>query len=165
MTRTTCLTSIARTYRDTPQAIYRYDDGYIYRADPRTRVIQTAIPVSYGVYPVGYTIPSYAGFAVPNAYDGLYYEQPGYDYRYANGGIYAVDPSTLQVQALAALLTGQSLGVGQMLPTGYDVYNVPYAYRANYYDTPDAWYRYNDGYIYRVDPQTRVIQAVIDAIV
>ncbi len=153
------------SYFDTPEAIYRYDDGYIYQADPRTRIIQTAIPLSYGVYPVGYTIPAYAGFAVPNSYDGLYYPQPGYDYRYANGGIYAVDPDSLQVQAVAALLTGQSLGVGQMLPVGVDVYNVPYAYRSNYYDTPNSWYRYSDGYIYQVDPQTRVIQAVIDAIV
>ena len=68
------------------------------------------------------------------------------------------------VQGVAALLTGHNLGVGQRLPVGYDVYNVPYAYRSDYYDTPDAWYRYNDGHIYRVDPQTRVIQAVIDAI-
>ena len=32
------------------------------------------------------------------------------------------------------------------------MYNVPYDYRATYYDTPNAWYRYNNGYIYQVDP-------------
>ena len=153
------------SYFETDDMWYRYDDGYIYGVDPYSRVIETAIPVSYDVYPVGYSIPSYAGFAVPDYYDGLYYDQPGYDYRYANGGIYAVDPDSLRVQSVAALLTGQNLAVGQMLPVGYDVYNVPYAYRDRYYDSDRYMYRYADGYIYQVDPQTRVIAAVIDAIV
>ena len=48
------------------------------------------------------------------------------------------------------------------MPVGYDVYNVPYAYRDRYYDTPDAWYRYSDGYIYEVDPETQLIAAVIE---
>ena len=48
---------------------------------------------------------------------------------------------------------------------GYDAYNVPYAYRDRYYDDDRYSYRYADGYIYRVDPQTRLISAVIDAIV
>ena len=34
-----------------------------------------------------------------------------------------------------------------------------------YYDTPQSMYRYADGYIYQVDPTTRLIQAVIDATV
>ena len=42
---------------------------------------------------------------------------------------------------------------------------MPLGYRDRYYDTPDAMYRYNDGYIYRVDPTTQLITAVIDAIV
>ena len=71
---------------------------------------------------------------------------------------------TPTVEAIAALLTGQSFGVGQMLPAGYDAYNVPYAYRDQYADSADNMYRYADGSIYRVDPQTRVIQAVIDAV-
>ena len=55
--------------------------------------------------------------------------------------------------------------IGQPLPPAYGVYNVPLAYRSSYYDTPNAWYRYNDGYIYRVDPSTMLITAVIDALV
>ena len=66
--------------------------------------------------------------------------------------------------AIVALLAGD-LGVGSRLPMGYDTYNVPFAYRDRYYDSADNWYRYNDGYIYQVDPQTRLISAVIDAIV
>jgi hypothetical protein len=152
-------------YYDTPDAWYRYDDGYIYQVDPRTRIIQASIPLSYNGYAVGYPMPAYAGYAVPSSYSDLYYAQPGYDYRYLNGGIYQVDPNTRLVRGVAALLTGTTLGVGQRLPVGYDVYNVPIAYRDTYADTADAWYRYNDGYIYRVDPQTRIIQAVTDGIV
>ncbi len=54
------------------------------------------------------------------------------------------------------MLTG-GLSVGQPLPMGYSAYNVPMAYRSNYYDTPDAWYRYDNGYIYAVDPGTRMV--------
>ena len=53
----------------------------------------------------------------------------------------------------------------QPLPAGYDVYNVPFQYRDRYYDTADNMYRYNDGYIYQVDAKTRLISAVIDAII
>jgi hypothetical protein len=62
------------------------------------------------------------------------------------------------------LLAGD-LGVGQRLPSGYDAYNVPLTYRDRYADSADAWYRYNDGYIYQVDPKTRLISAVINAII
>src|SRR5204862_209474 len=134
--------------------------------DPYSRMIESAYPVSYGGYSVGYPAPTYAGYgypsySVPYAYEDLYYGQPGYNYQYANGGIYQVDPSTQLVSALVALLTGQSFGVGQMLPAGYDAYNVPYAYRDQYADTADSWYRYADGNVYQVDPQTRVIRTVV----
>jgi hypothetical protein len=154
------------TYFDTDDSWYRYDDGYIYEVDPYSRVIEAAIPVSYDGYAVGYPVPAaYPGYAVPDPYDDLYYAEPGYDYRYFDGGIYSIDPDTRVVHSLAALTTGQTLGVGQMLPLGYDVYNVPYAYRDRYYDSDRYMYRYADGHIYQVDPQTRVIAAVIDAIV
>jgi hypothetical protein len=62
---------------------------------------------------------------------------------------------------VAALLTGQPITVGQPMPAGYDVYNVPYPYRSQYVDTPDGLYRYSDGYVYRVDPTTQLVQAAI----
>ena len=137
------------SYYDTSDQYYRYDDGYIYGFDPRSRMIQSMYP-TYGGYAVGYPVP--AAYA-------------GYDYRYANNGIYQVDPSTQMVAALVALVTGQNLGVGQRMPLGYDAYNVPYGYRDRYYDTDRYNYRYADGNIYQVDPQTRMIRSVIDAIV
>ncbi|MGI8610885.1 MAG: hypothetical protein ACR2KH_01210 [Sphingomicrobium sp.] len=154
------------TYFDTDDSWYRYDDGTIYQVDPYSRMIETAIPVSYAGYAAGYPVPAaYPGYDVPDYYSDLYYDTPGYDYRYFDGGIYQIHPQTRMVVAPVALVTGHTLGVGQMLPTGYDAYNVPYAYRDRYADTADSWYRYNDGNIYQVDPQTRLIQAVIDAIV
>ena len=51
------------------------------------------------------------------------------------------------------------------MPVGYSTYNVPLAYRDQYYDTPDAWYRYNNGNIYQVDPKTQLVTALIRAII
>ena len=68
------------------------------------------------------------------------------------------------ISSIVALLAGD-LGVGQQLPSTYGTYNVPMAYRDRYYDTPEAQYRYNDGFIYRADPKTQLITAVIDALV
>ncbi len=150
------------SYYDTNDMWYRYDDGYIYGVDPRTRLIQAQYPV-YNGYAVGQPWPSYAGYdyGVPNYYGDLYYDQPNYDYRFASGGIYQVDPATQLVTALVALVTGQNFGVGQRLPMGYDAYNVPFAYRDDYYDDDRNWYRYADGRIYQVDPGTRMIRRVI----
>jgi hypothetical protein len=116
---------------------------------------------------VGSPWPSYAGYnsgydyAVPDYYDDLYYAEPGYDYRYASNGIYQVDPQNQLIAALVALVTGQNFGVGQRMPLGYDVYNVPIDYRDRYYDNDDYLYRYADGRIYQVDPGTRLIERII----
>ena len=150
------------SYFDTDDQWYRYDDGYIYGVDPYSRMIESRYPV-YGGYMVGNEWPSYAGYGydVPDYYGDLYYDAPNYDYRYASGGIYQVDPKTQLIAALAALVTGQNFNVGQRLPLGYDVYNVPFAYRDDYYDRDDAMYRYADGRIFQVDPETRIIRRVI----
>jgi hypothetical protein len=143
---------------------YRYDDGYIYGVDPQSRLIQTSYPV-YGGYSVGEAWPSYAGYGydygVPDYYGDLYHSQPGYDYRYASGGIYEVDPQNQLISALVALVTGQNFAVGQRLPVGYDAYNVPFAYRDRYYDNDENLYRYADGRIYEVNPGSRLIERVI----
>ena len=150
------------SYYDTDDMWWRYDDGYLYGVDPYSRMIQRRVPV-YGGYMVGNEWPSYAGYGydVPDYYGDLYYNTPNYDYRYASGGIYQVDPKTQLIAALAALVTGQNFNVGQRLPLGYDVYNVPFAYRDDYYDRDDVMYRYADGRIFQVDPDTRIIRRVI----
>jgi hypothetical protein len=57
------------------------------------------------------------------------------------------------------------MSIGQQLPLGYDAYNVPFAYRDQYQDSPDSWYRYSNGNIYQVDPTTRLVSAIVQAIV
>src|SRR4030095_16758143 len=58
-------------------------------------------------------------------------------------------------------LLGGGFSVGQPLPVGYNVYNVPYGYRAAYYDRPDVSYRYRDHAIYAVNPETQLIENVV----
>jgi hypothetical protein len=155
-------------YRDTADTWYRYNDGYVYAIDPYNGMIDNIIPMyDYG-YGVGQMLPtSYSYYNLPYPYRSYYADNNDYYYRYAPGAIYQVDRDTQLISAVVSLLTGtpNSLAVGQPLPLGYDAYNVPYNYRAQYYDTADNWYRYNNGYIYQVDPTTRLITAVIDAIV
>jgi hypothetical protein len=140
------------------------------------------------LYPAAYDI-----YNIPQPYQGYYPDNGDYDYRYGDGAIYQVNQSSGLVESIVALLTGGgyggglgglgsglggglgglgggyggglgALGIGQALPAGYDVYNVPDPYRDRYYDTADENYRYADGNIYRVDPKTQVIQAIISAL-
>jgi hypothetical protein len=152
------------TYYDRDDAWYRYGDGFIYQVDPYTRRIADRYPI-YGSgydYMIGQRWPvAYPGYNVPYGYQSLYYDTPQYHYRYANGGIYQVDPTTQVIQALVALVTGQQFGIGQPLPPTYSAYNVPYAYRDRYYDSDDDWYRYANGFIYRVDPYNGLIEEAI----
>lgn len=153
-------------YRDDDDYFYRTGDGFIYRINRDNSLVDGLIPLfGDGYYMVGDPWPDpYNFYNVPYQYRSYYPDGGDYLYRYGDGAIYSIDPTTQAVQSIVALLAGD-LGVGQPLPVGYDTYNVPFAYRDRYYDTADNWYRYNDGYIYRVDPTTRLITAVIDAIV
>jgi hypothetical protein len=152
------------TYYDRNDAWYRYGDGYIYQVDPYSRRVAERYPIYGGGYDymIGEPWPvAYPDYNVPYGYQSLYYDTPDYNYRYANGGIYRVDPTNQVILALAALVSGQQFGIGQPLPAGYGIYNVPLAYRDRYYDTNDAWYRYANGYVYQVDPRTRLIEESI----
>jgi hypothetical protein len=153
-------------YQDTRDDYYRYANGYAYEIDRDTGMIEDVIPLYDRGFGVGQVLPaSYSYYNVPMQYRSWYADDDDYYYRYAPGAIYQVDRDTRTISSIAALLSGSGLTVGQPLPVGYSAYNVPYAYRTQYYDTPDAWYRYSNGYIYQVDPQTRLITALIDAIV
>jgi hypothetical protein len=148
-------------YPDTQFVDYRYLNGNVYGVDPYSGLIEDVIPTyAYG-YGVGQVLPaSYGYYNVPYQYRDLYYDTSDYNYWYAPGAIYQVDPSSQLITSVASLLS-PGLSIGQPLPLGYDVYNVPYAYRATYYDTPTAWYRYNNGYIYQIDPTTRLVTAIV----
>ena len=140
---------------------YRYDDGYLYRYDRQGGLLGW-LPALGGALAVGNLWPQQYGYQPAPRYQQQYYGfDDRYDYRYADGAIYGVDRNTSSISQIAALMTGQSPVVGQRMPPGYDIYNVPYSYRDRYYDTPERAYRYNDGMVYQVDPTTQLVQAII----
>lgn len=149
-------------YQPTDSYVYRYNEGYLYRINRTSLTIASFVPLLGGALYVGNAWPDeYSYSPVPDYYRSYYGYGDNYDYRYADGVVYGVDPQTSAIEQIAALLTGDNWAVGQPMPAGYGVYNVPPAYRSQYYDTPDAMYRYSDGYVYRVDPTTQLIAAAI----
>ncbi len=144
---------------------YYYDDGYLLRPASNGG-IASYIPLLGGALAIGNIWPSsYQSYQVPDYYVDYYDLGPQNSYRYADNVIYRVDPTDAAIRSVAALLTGDDFTIGQPMPSGYDVYNVPYPYRDRYYDSPDAYYRYSDGYVYQIDPTTQLISAAIDLLV
>ena len=154
-------------YYDNPESYYRYDDnGYIYRVNRQSNLVSGLIPLLGGGFGVGQMMPAgYDVYNVPIQYRDTYYDTSDAYYRYGDNAIYQVDPQTNMIESVVALLTGSNMGVGQVLPAGYDAYNLPMSYRDQYYDTDDSIYRYADGNIYQVDPKTQIIQAIISALI
>jgi len=139
---------------------YSYRDGYLYRSS--SDGISGWLPLLGGALGVGELFPvRYRSFEMPQAYDDYYARDDDYDYRYADGAIFAVDPQTQLIRSIAALVTGDEWVVGEEMPLGYDAYNVPLDYRDEYADSDEWNYRYADGNVYRVDPTTQLISAVI----
>lgn len=140
---------------------YNYANGYVYQTR-QDGGLAGWLPVLAGALGLNNVWPQqYHYEPVPQYYSRYYGLGDQYNYRYADGVVYGLDPQTDRIQQVTALLTGQPWTVGQRMPRGYDAYNVPHAYRSQYRDTPDSWYRYNDGYVYQVDPTTQLVQAVI----
>ncbi|MEW4447642.1 hypothetical protein [Qipengyuania sp. JC766] len=141
---------------------WRYYDGYAYRPSGGG-LIESLIPLVGGVLFSGNRWPdAYDDYRAPSYYGAYYGRGSDYDYYYADQTLFSVDPEDRAITGIAALLTGDDINVGQPLPAGYDVYNVPYRYRDRYRDGPDAYYRYSDGYVYEVDPETRLVAAAIE---
>ena len=159
-------TNLRSFYPDSPYTSYRYANGYVYQVDPVTGLIEDVDPMlGYG-HGYGQMMPaSYSAYNVPYQYRSLYQDTNDHYYRYAPGSIYRVDAGSGLIDSVAALLMPGGLAVGQPLPTGYSAYNVPLQYRSQYYDTPDNWYRYSNGYIYQVDPTTQLVKAIISALI
>ena len=149
---------------DRPNGRYYYDNGYLLRSGGSG--VDAWLPLLGGALTLGSQWPGgYDSRRLPGYYE-TYYSLGGRDsYRYADNIVYRVDPETEAIRSVAALLTGDDFVVGQRMPSGYDVYNVPRSYRDQYYDRPDRLYRYSDGYVYQVDPETRLIAAAIELLV
>ncbi|MFN3945854.1 MAG: hypothetical protein ACK4K7_13100 [Allosphingosinicella sp.] len=158
-------------FRDADDHYYRHDGGYVYRFDRGSNLVSRVIPLAATGLMVGEPLPlGYEVYNVPYQYRGLYADGGDYSYRYDDGAIYRVNSGNGLIETVVALLTSGALGglgglgVGDLLPGGYDVYNVPLEHRDTYYDTPDHLYRYADGNIYQVDPQSRIIEQIISLI-
>lgn len=145
------------------RADYTYYNGYLV---PASGSGLSYIPLLGGALAVGQLWPqAYPSLELADWQQDYYgFEDPDY-YRYADNVVYRIDPETAAIQAVVALLTGNDFTVGQRMPLGYDVYNVPGPYRDRYYDTDDARYRYADGQILQFDPTTMLIEQVIELIV
>ncbi len=165
--------SVRYLYPDTNDFYYRYGDGYMYRVDRSTSLIDALLPLAFGGYMPGSYFPSsYMNSYVPDYYGLNSFYPASYDYgfnspygygnvcnRYVNGVVYQVDCMTGFVENVIPMYAG-GYGVGQMLPTGYGYYNVPYQYRDMYYDTSDYGYWYAPGAIYQYDPRSSMITSV-----
>jgi hypothetical protein len=148
-------------YPESSDYSYRYDDGYIYRVDNGSNLVSALIPLLGGGFSVGNLLPAgFDAYNLPTQYRDDYVDSPDAFYRYGDDAIYQVDPQTNLIQSVVALLAGD-LNVGQLLPSGYDTYNLPMDYRDQYQDSDEAMYRYADGNIYEVDPKSRMIEAIV----
>jgi hypothetical protein len=103
----------------------------------------------------------FQGSSLPLAYRSFYQDTPEYYYSYDDDGyIYRADRGSDLISAIIPLFGG-GFGIGQPLPAGYDVYNVPMQYRDTWYDNDDSLYRYGDNAIYRVDSQSGMIEGIV----
>lgn len=153
-------------YPNSSSTSYRYANGYVYEVNPLTGLVQGVNPMlGYG-YGYGQMMPAgYSAYNIPSQYRSLYQDSNDHLYRYAPGSIYRVDAGSGLIDSVAALLMPGGLSVGQQLPMGFDAYNVPYQHRSQYYDSPQNMYRYANGNIYQVDPTTRLVTAIISALI
>ena len=143
---------------------YFYNDGYLLRTGGSG--VSAWLPLLGGALSIGSQWPGgYDSRTLPGYYENYYSLGNQNSYRYADQVVYRVDPETAAITSVAALLTGDDFAVGQPVPAGYDVYNVPRAYQDRYFDRPDRQYRYSDGYVYQVDPETRLVAAAIELVV
>jgi hypothetical protein len=149
-------------YQDTPDYRYRYDDnGYIYGVDSQSGLIESLIPLLGGGFGLGEILPAgYDAYNLPMAYRDDFQDSDDALYRYGDDAIYQVDPQSQMIEAVVALLGGD-LNVGQQLPSGYDTYNLPMGYRDQYQDSEESMYRYADGNIFQVDPQSMIIEQIV----
>lgn len=144
-------------------ADYVYYDGYLI---PSGGTTSRYVPLLGGALAVGQIWPEAYPSMPLNDWQRDYY---GFDepdgYRYADNVLYDVDPATSAIEAVVALVTGSDFAVGQQLPAGYDIYNVPAPYQDRYADSEESLYRYADGRVYEVDPVSMLIERAIDLVV
>ena len=122
------------------------------------------IPLLGGALAIGNAWPSYyEPVALPDYYESYYGLGPYNSYRYADDVIYRVDPADRgdhldRGAADRRRLRGRAADAGRLRRLQRAV-RLP---RRSTPTRPDATYRYSDGYVYQVDPETRLIAAAIE---
>jgi len=153
-------------FRDDDEFYYLYDDdGFIYRVDRENDFVSAILPLFGSGLTLGEPLPlGYDTYNLPVPYRDLYVDNDEWMYRYDDGAIYQVNSETRLIEGVVALLTGNPITVGSALPSGYDVYNLPFDYRDRYADDSDSLYRYSNGGIYQVDPTTMLVQSLVEMV-
>ena len=101
------------------------------------------------------------GYNVPERYRYRFVDNDRFIYRYGNDGtVYRLDRASGLVSSVIPLMS-TGLFVGEPMALGYEVYNVPFAYRTFYPDTNDYLYRYADNAIYRVNSESMLVDGIV----
>ena len=88
-------------YSDNDDYSYRYAPGAIYQVDRDTQLISAVVSLLGGGLGVGQQLPlGYSAYNLPLSYRDQYYDTPDNMYRYSNGYIYQVDPTTQLITAV-----------------------------------------------------------------
>ena len=112
-------------YRDDDDHYYRYGDGYLYRVDRQSNLVNELLPLFGGGYAVGQPFPlSFSGYPMPSYYQPFYQDSPYDYYRYNHGYVYDIDRRTGLIENIIPAM-GYGYGVGDMLPAGYSYYTLP----------------------------------------
>ncbi len=111
---------------------------------------------------IGQRLPfSSLAYNVPDRYSYRFVDNDDWLYRYDDEGyVYRFDRDSGLVNSIVPLF-GSDLLIGEPMPLGYEVYNVPLAYRSYYPDGDDYLYRYDDGAIYQVDNDSGLIEGIV----
>jgi len=82
---------------------YWYAPGAIYQYDRSSSLITSVASLLSPGFAVGQQLPmGYSAYNVPYDYRQTYYDTPNASYRYNNGNIYQIDPTTQLVSAIVA---------------------------------------------------------------
>ena len=115
---------------------------------------------------IGQRVPfaSY-GYNIPERYRYRFVDDGRFFYRYDNDWtVYRFDRTSGLVSSVIPLYSSGLL-LGEPMPLGYDVYNVPFAYRGYYRDSDDWLYRYDNNAIYRVNAETMLVDSIAQLLV
>ncbi|WP_310468161.1 hypothetical protein [Sphingomonas sp.] len=92
-------------YEDDSDYAYRYGPGAIYRVDRSSNLVDSVVALLANDLSVGQRLPmGYDAYNVPLDYRDRYYDTADNMYRYNDGNIYQVDPTTQLITAIISAI-------------------------------------------------------------